>query len=141
IPTRKEMKYERVLQTNAEVRVEAIDHESEGECYVTSFFGLRAMERAKEYADWKNRSPGDVCVKCQKALPPVATWSGPACPECTEAAEESSPEEPSGASEAEVEEQLRQDRMIYGNAFWTEVGGVKRRIDPTTLKIETRSGA
>lgn len=88
------MKYETVLQGKDEVRVEAIDHDSEGECYVTSFFGLRAMERAKEYAAWKNGSSGDTCVKCQKALPPVATWSGPACPECTEAAEENSPLEP-----------------------------------------------
>lgn len=36
-------------------RVEAIDFESEGECYVAIFGGPRAQERAAEYADWKSR--------------------------------------------------------------------------------------
>lgn len=34
-------------------RVEAIDTESEGECYVTIFSGLDAEERAREYATFK----------------------------------------------------------------------------------------
>jgi hypothetical protein len=35
-------------------RVEAIDHASEGECYVTIFTGAGAEKRAREYAAWKN---------------------------------------------------------------------------------------
>jgi hypothetical protein len=35
-------------------RVEAVDTESEGECYVAIFTGPRAEERAREYAAWKN---------------------------------------------------------------------------------------
>jgi hypothetical protein len=35
-------------------RVEAIDHASEGECYIAIFTGPRAEERAREYAMWKN---------------------------------------------------------------------------------------
>jgi hypothetical protein len=35
-------------------RVEAIDHESEGECYVAIFAGPDAERRAREYAAWKN---------------------------------------------------------------------------------------
>ena len=34
--------------------VEAIDHEQEGEVYMTRFSGPRARERAEEYAHWKN---------------------------------------------------------------------------------------
>jgi hypothetical protein len=34
-------------------RVEAIDHASEGECYVAIFSGPAAQERAEEYAAWK----------------------------------------------------------------------------------------
>jgi hypothetical protein len=34
--------------------VGAVDHESEGECYLTIFSGWYARERAREYADWKN---------------------------------------------------------------------------------------
>lgn len=36
-----------------EWRVEAIDYESEGECYVTIFSGPSAEERAREYLAWK----------------------------------------------------------------------------------------
>jgi hypothetical protein len=35
-------------------RVEAIDHESEGERYVAIFAGPEAEGRAREYAAWKN---------------------------------------------------------------------------------------
>ena len=34
-----------------------------------------------------------------------------------------------------VEQQLEEDRAIYGNAFYTIENGVKVRIDPTTVKI------
>lgn len=50
------MKYETLKVLRDEWHVEAIDHDSEGECYVTSFVGLKAEERAKEYAAWKNGS-------------------------------------------------------------------------------------
>lgn len=36
-------------------RTEAIDHDSEGECYVVEFWGPQAEERAREYAEFKNR--------------------------------------------------------------------------------------
>jgi hypothetical protein len=35
-------------------RVEAIDHERDGEVYVTIFSGPDAEARAEEYARWKN---------------------------------------------------------------------------------------
>lgn len=35
-------------------RAEAIDHDSEGECYVVIFSGPDAQARAQEYAAWKN---------------------------------------------------------------------------------------
>ncbi len=35
-------------------RVEATDHDSEGQCYVTIFSGHKPEERAREYAGWKN---------------------------------------------------------------------------------------
>ena len=35
-------------------RAEATDHESEGECYIVIFAGLKAEERAREYAEFKN---------------------------------------------------------------------------------------
>ena len=35
-------------------RVEAINREGEGECYVTIFSGPDAQQRAKEYAAFKN---------------------------------------------------------------------------------------
>jgi hypothetical protein len=35
-------------------RVEAIDHENDGEVYVTIFSGPDAKSRAEEYARWKN---------------------------------------------------------------------------------------
>jgi hypothetical protein len=35
-------------------RAEAIDDAGEGECYVVTFTGPRAEERAREYARWKN---------------------------------------------------------------------------------------
>lgn len=34
-------------------RVEAINMESDGECYVAIFSGPRARERAEEYVKWK----------------------------------------------------------------------------------------
>ena len=33
-------------------RVEAIDHDSEGECYVTIFAGPDSEQRARVYAEW-----------------------------------------------------------------------------------------
>lgn len=39
-----------------EWRVEAIDHDGDGECFVAIFTGPRARERASEYAAWKNKS-------------------------------------------------------------------------------------
>ena len=35
-------------------RVGAVNHDSEGECYVTIFSGHEPEERAREYAAWKN---------------------------------------------------------------------------------------
>ena len=37
-------------------RVEAVDYESEGECYVTIFSGPLARERAVQYTVFKNES-------------------------------------------------------------------------------------
>ena len=37
-----------------EWRVDAIDYDSEGEIYMALFFGLKAEERAKEYAKIMN---------------------------------------------------------------------------------------
>ncbi len=37
-----------------EFRVEAIDYENDGECYVAIFSGPKAKERAEEYATLKN---------------------------------------------------------------------------------------
>jgi len=54
------MEYEVVQSAGAvnEWRVEAIDHESEGEVYVALFSGPNAKQRAEEYATWKS-SVGD----------------------------------------------------------------------------------
>ena len=49
------MIYEAV-KVDDEWRVEAIDHESEGECYVTLSPGLDGESRAHEYASFKNSS-------------------------------------------------------------------------------------
>jgi len=38
--------------------VEAYDMESEGECYCATFYGMRAEDRAREYAEWKNAGGG-----------------------------------------------------------------------------------
>lgn len=38
-----------------EYRVEAIDHDSDGEVYVAIFSGPDAKVRAEEYARWKNQ--------------------------------------------------------------------------------------
>jgi hypothetical protein len=35
-------------------RVEAIDHDGDGECYVTIFSGPGSEARAREYAEFKN---------------------------------------------------------------------------------------
>jgi hypothetical protein len=40
-------------------RAEAIDDAGEGECYVVTFTGPRAEERAREYAQWKNGPKGE----------------------------------------------------------------------------------
>ena len=45
-----------VAQVDGEWRVEAVDHKSEGECYVTLFPGLYGERRAHEYASFKNYS-------------------------------------------------------------------------------------
>ncbi len=37
-------------------RVEAINHDDDGECYVTIFTGPESERRAKEYASLKNGS-------------------------------------------------------------------------------------
>lgn len=42
-------------------RVEAIDHDREGICYIAVFHGVDAQIRAGEYAAWKN---GDHCEAC-----------------------------------------------------------------------------
>ncbi len=34
-------------------RVEFIDHEHDGECYVAVFTGPSSRDRAREYAEWK----------------------------------------------------------------------------------------
>lgn len=34
-----------------------------------------------------------------------------------------------------VEEQLREDRLIYGSAFWVMIEGNKIRIDPSRVMI------
>lgn len=53
------MKYEVVptlgVPDQSEWRVEAIDYESEGECYVTIFSGPQSKERAEEYARFKSK--------------------------------------------------------------------------------------
>lgn len=41
----------------SEWRVEAIDYENDGECYVTIFSGPKAQQRAKAYAAWQNPRP------------------------------------------------------------------------------------
>lgn len=48
--------YEAVLSLAAfdEWRVEGIDYDNEGQCYVAIFSGPGAKERAKEYARFKN---------------------------------------------------------------------------------------
>lgn len=44
-------------------RVEAIDFGSEGQCYLTIFVGLRAKERAEEYAEWKNQQEAIIAAE------------------------------------------------------------------------------
>lgn len=61
-------------------RVEAIDHESEGECYVTIFSGPLARERASEYAGWKQgRTPAgepgaEVKQQAAEAADEIEHW-------------------------------------------------------------------
>jgi hypothetical protein len=43
---------------DSEWRVEAVDHESEGECYTAIFIGYDARERAQEYAAMRNTATG-----------------------------------------------------------------------------------
>lgn len=56
--TRTAVQYEAFVSRDAvdddEWRVEGIDYENEGLCYVTIFSGPEAMERAEEYARFKN---------------------------------------------------------------------------------------
>ncbi len=63
------MKYEvvatRGVPDDSEWRVEAIDYESEGECYVTIFSGPNARQRAEEYAIWE--SANDAARRRQAA--------------------------------------------------------------------------
>jgi hypothetical protein len=40
----------------AEWRAEAIDEAGDGQCYVVVFSGPQAEERAREYAQWKNKT-------------------------------------------------------------------------------------
>ena len=49
------MEYEITKSLDAldEWRVEAINHDGDGEIYVTIFSGPNAKERAEEYAEWK----------------------------------------------------------------------------------------
>lgn len=44
-----------------EWRAEAIDYDSEGECYVTIFSGPSSEDRAREYADWMNSRRRPEC--------------------------------------------------------------------------------
>ena len=50
------MKYETLQdrKNQSHWRAEAIDHASEGECYVVIFSGPHAQQRAEEYVAWKN---------------------------------------------------------------------------------------
>jgi hypothetical protein len=52
------LQYEMVEDRNhpGDYRVEAIDHDGDGEVFVTIFSGPDAQIRAEEYADWKNSS-------------------------------------------------------------------------------------
>ena len=56
--TKTRVEYEAVASGDAvdddEWRVEGIDYENEGLCYIAIFSGPQAKERAKEYARWKN---------------------------------------------------------------------------------------
>lgn len=54
------MEYEVVETRNVpgEWRVEAIDYESEGECYLVIFSGPNAHQRAEEYAIWESANDG-----------------------------------------------------------------------------------
>lgn len=56
LTSRAKMKYEVVADKlfPGDWRVEAIDYENDGECYVVLFSGPFAKERAKEYGDFKN---------------------------------------------------------------------------------------
>ena len=46
------MLYE-VFEHEGDWRVEAIDYDSEGECYVSVFYGSDGEKRAREYSTWK----------------------------------------------------------------------------------------
>lgn len=50
------MTYEIRESKGSEWRVEGIDYESEGECYVAVFSGPQAEQRAKAYAAMMNKS-------------------------------------------------------------------------------------
>ena len=79
------MEYE-VVQTDGvpdEYRVEGIDYESEGECYVAIFSGPNAKERAEEYAALKSGSgPKMPAEKGEERWPQKSTRAvaGPVLP-------------------------------------------------------------
>ena len=53
------MKYEVVKGTGISLndwKVEAIDFEGDGDCFVTIFCGPDSEKRAREYAEWKGAS-------------------------------------------------------------------------------------
>ena len=74
------MEYEvyEVAESRHQWRVEAIDHDQDGQVFVTIFSGPEAKERAEEYAAWKNQNMvslhtweprkviGYRCTKCFK---------------------------------------------------------------------------
>lgn len=63
-------------------RVEAIDYENDGACYVAIFSGPLAKERAEEYANWgvvpKVARESEVCILNQKSgRPPRLGFPNP----------------------------------------------------------------
>ena len=51
-----------------EWRVEAVDHEDDGVCYVTIFSGPSSEKRAREYLEWVNsKQPPAVAAVKEKA--------------------------------------------------------------------------
>ena len=74
------MQYEVLKGVDGDWRVETIDHDSEGECYVSLFPGLDGERRAREYAAFKNAGsvvmPGaPVMVGAASPPPPTVSTS------------------------------------------------------------------